>query len=356
MQSTLTSRESDPHDNFVVEPDVVLAARADHAPPDPISSLLTPPIHPTPEPPAPAPARAAPADTMFGAPTKGDIQIPRDIHVLGERPPRGKWAGRVTIGFLFAICSAAAAAGWDHYGDRARDTVKAVVANWTPFTLPSQPAAAASASAQPAAPAVAADQASAQPAPAAQPAQDTTSQGSASQATPSQASNTSSQATSSQTTASQAAASTDAAPAAAAPDSTQSLQSMAQDVASMGQQIAALKASIGQLKASQDQMAQQMSRDAARTPVARTSQAKPAQAVSVEQSLRARVSAALSPRPAPPRKPRPVYAPAQASAALPTAITAPPMPPSQPAQYELRGQAVDPADGDPVVRPPMPVR
>jgi hypothetical protein len=344
MQSTLTSREADPHDDFVVEPDVVLAARADHAPPDPISSLLTPPIHPAPEPSAPAPAREPPADTASRAPAKDDIRIPRDIHVLGERPPRGKWAGRVTIGFLFALCSAAAAEGWDHYGDTARDRVKAVVANWTPFTLPSQPAAAASTAAQPVTPAAATDQASAQPEPAAQ---DTTSQGSASQVPASQAA------------ASQPTASTGAAPIAAAPDSTQSLQSMAQDVASMGQQIAALKASLEQLKAGQDQMAQQMSRDTARTPAARTSQAKPAPAASVEQSLRSRASAALSPRPAPPRKPRPVYPP-QASAALPPAITAPPMPPPQPAspplQYEPRAQAVDQADGDPVMRPPMPVR
>jgi uncharacterized small protein (DUF1192 family) len=340
MQSTLISREADPHDNFVVEPDVVLAARADHAPPDPISSLLTPPIHPAPEPSAPAPSREPPAGPASRAPVKDDIRIPRDIHVLGERPPRGKWAGRLTIGVLFALCSAAAAAGWDHYGDTARDTVKAVVANWTPFTLPSQPAAAAGTAAQPAAPATATDQASAQPAPAAQPAQDTTSQGSASQ-----------------TTASQTTASIAAAPTPAAPDSAQSLQSMAQDVASMGQQIAALKASIEQLKAGQDQMAQQMSRDAARTPVARTSQAKPAPAAAGEQGLRARVSAALSPRPAAPRKPRPVYPPAQASAALPPAITAPsPQPAPAPLQYEPRAQAVGQADGDPVVRPPMPVR
>ena len=29
MQSTLTAREADPHDMFVIEPDVVLAARVD---------------------------------------------------------------------------------------------------------------------------------------------------------------------------------------------------------------------------------------------------------------------------------------------------------------------------------------
>ena len=184
MQSTLISRESDPHDIFVVEPDVVLATRADHAPPDPISSLLTPPAHPAPELAArpalePVPVPVPPADTASRAPVNDDIQIPRDIHVSGQRPPRGKWAGRVTIGFLFALGSAAAAEGWNHYGDTARETVKAVAANWTPFTLAAQQAGATSTAAQPAAPAAAADQASAQPAPAAQPAQDTTSQGSA---------------------------------------------------------------------------------------------------------------------------------------------------------------------------------
>src|ERR1700749_2019203 len=129
MQSTLISRESDPHDAFMVEPDVVLAARADHAPPDPISSLLTPPIHPAPElaarpapelavrpapelaarpspelaarpAPPPVPPPVPPVDTASRAPANNDIQIPRDIHIAGQRPPRGKWAGRVTIGFL----------------------------------------------------------------------------------------------------------------------------------------------------------------------------------------------------------------------------------------------------------------
>ena len=127
----------------------------------------------------------------------------------------------------------------------------------------------------------------------------------------------------------------------------------------MGQQIASLKASIEQLKASQDQMAQQMSRDVARTPVARTSQARPSEIRPAEPSLRAKGTAALSPRPAvPPRKPRPVYARAQTFGALPPAIAAPPMPQPQPApmQYEPRAQAVDQADGDMVMRPPMPVR
>jgi hypothetical protein len=381
MQSTLISkeadpisRETDPHDVFVVEPDVVLAARADQAPPDPIRSLLTPPIHPAPELAArpapelaarpapelaarPAPPPVPPVDTASRAPTNNDIQIPRDIHVAGQRPPRGKWAGRAAIGFLFALGSAAAAEGWNHYGDTAGDTVKAVVANWTPFTLAAQRTAATSTAAQPAAPA-AVDQASAEPAPAAQPAQDTTSQAPAQPAPAAQpVQDTTSQGSASQDPAPHGAASTVTASTAAAPDQAQSLQSMAQDVASMGQQIAALKASIEQLKASQDQMAQQMSREVAKTPVARTSQAKPAPPVHLEQSLRAKVTAAFSPRSAapPPRKPRPVSAP-QASAALPSAITAPPQPAPPPVQYEPRAQAVDQADGDPVVRPPMPVR
>ena len=336
MQSTLISRESDPHDAFMVEPDVVLAARADHA--DPISSLLTPPIHPAPElsattpiPPAAPTVRAAVAD---------DIEVPRDIHVSGQRPSRGRWASRAIIGFLFALGSAAAAEGWDHYGDTAR----AFIANWTPFVLNSSPSPEKTAVAgQPNAPEVqgssqaAADQAAAQPAPVAQPAQDAASTGPAS---------------------------TGAAPvvAAAVPSSP---PPMVRDLAAMGQQIEALKASIEQLKAGQQQMAQQLAQQTARNSAARTTQARPSEIKPADQSLRAKVTAALSPRPpAPlPRRPRPaayppgpVYAPSQA-AALPPAIAAP-MPPPQaaPLQYEPRTQAVDQADGDPVVRPPMPVR
>ena len=43
MQSTLTPRETDPHDVFVIEPDVVLAAR--QASPDPVQELLSPLAH-----------------------------------------------------------------------------------------------------------------------------------------------------------------------------------------------------------------------------------------------------------------------------------------------------------------------
>src|ERR1700721_669344 len=41
MQSTLTPQETDPHDTFLIEPDVVLATRADHALPDPVQDALS---------------------------------------------------------------------------------------------------------------------------------------------------------------------------------------------------------------------------------------------------------------------------------------------------------------------------
>jgi hypothetical protein len=341
MQSTLTSTETDPHGIFVVEPDVVLAARADHAASDPISSLLAPPIHPTPDLSATTPI--PPAAPNFRAAVADDIEVPRDIHVLGERPSRGRWASRAIIGFLFALGSAAAAEGWDHYGDTAR----AFIANWTPFVLNSSPPPEKAAVAgQPGDPdvqvppqAAAADQAPAQPAPATQPAPD---------AAPT-------------ATASTGPAST--APPVVAAASPPSPPPMARDLAAMGQQIEALKASIEQLKAGQEQMAQQMAQQMARNSAARTTQARPSEIKPGDQSLRAKVTAALSPRPAappPPRRPRPaypsapVYAPSQA-AALPPAIAAPPPQPA-PLQYEPRAQAVDQADGDLVVRPPMPVR
>lgn len=312
MQSTLTSSETDPHDIFVIEPDVVLAARADRAP-YPIRSVPeAPPIQPAPS--------VTVADATLHAPANDDIQIPRDIRVSGEKPARRRWAARTIIGFLFAICSAAAAEGWNHYGDKATATAKAVIANWTPSALASPPAEAAGTTAQPGASAAAADTASV---PAAQSAQGPTSQNNA------------------------PIAATDAAPV------------PAQDVASMGQQIAALKASIEQLKASQDQMAQQLSRDATRTPLARTSPAKPS-AAPVEQSLHAKVTAALSQRPVapppPPRKPRSPYPPAQTAATLQPATTSAMPPQPAPPPYQPRLQAIDQSDGDPVVRPPMPVR
>ena len=341
MQSTLTSTETDPHDIFVVEPDVVLAARADHAASDPISPLLAPPIHP----------RARSLGPGHGDGTAGRTNVSRGrrrryrgaagLHVSGERAPRGRWASRAIIGFVFALGSAAAAEGWDHYGD----TAKAFIANWTPFVLNSSPPPEnAAVAGQPGAAEVqgssqaAADQAPAQPAPPAQlapdgiychrihrPRIDGHSRGRS--------------------------RSLSAVPAI---DGTRSRSDGPRDRGAQGQ----YRAAQGRPRTDGATDGPQMVRHS----VARTTQTRPSDIKPADQSLRAKATAALSPRPAapPPRRPRPayppapVYAPSQA-AALPPAVAAPPSQPA-PLQYERRTQAADQADGDPVVRPPMPVR
>ena len=97
MQSTLTPTETDPHDIFVIEPDVVLAARADQTPAAPTVDTTFRATATT----------AAPAAGDIRAP---EIEVPGDIHLLGKRPPRGRMA-RAILGFVFAIGAAAATAG-----------------------------------------------------------------------------------------------------------------------------------------------------------------------------------------------------------------------------------------------------
>jgi len=132
MQSTLTSRETDPHDIFAIEPDVVLAARADKSPSDLVHDILSrsssPQAHIQSHMASTASAGASPppqVDTTFR---------PTNVNsILGERPSSGKWAKRSFMA-LFALCSAVAAAGWQHYGDEA----KQMIASWTPsFALSS---------------------------------------------------------------------------------------------------------------------------------------------------------------------------------------------------------------------------
>src|ERR1700712_1623191 len=60
MQSTPNLREADPHDGFVIEPDVSLAARADKAPLDLLYDVLSHPSAPRPSDPAPAQVRPDP--------------------------------------------------------------------------------------------------------------------------------------------------------------------------------------------------------------------------------------------------------------------------------------------------------
>ena len=300
MHSTPAPRETDPHDIFAIEPDVVLAARPDKmaANPKPDGRPSGPQGHKISD--VVAGMSAPSLDATFRAAAVNNIKVPSD------RPATGKWVRRALMSFLFALCSAFAAAGWTQYGDAA----KAMVMSFAPrfFLTASPPQENPEAAMQPSSPvpqAAEADQAAEQPAPAAQSAQSV-------------------------------------APAVAAlpAESAQSLQSMQQ-------QIEQLKASIEQLKAGQEQMSRDIARNSeTRTALARTS----------EQILRPRI-AALPPRSAaaPARKPRPAFAPVQAAAAptLPPPAAAAPVAPLQPPPP---AQATAPPDGEPVLRPPMPVR
>jgi hypothetical protein len=298
-------RDNDPHDVLEIAPGVVLAARA-----EPEFATLAPgavsraaePIFQA----KPGGAAAAQAPSLDATLRAEDVD---HRHAAGS--PIGKWT-KAIIGVLFAMGSAGAAVGWDHYGDRA----KQMIASWTPLLVatssPSPPASAAP-SEQTDTPAVsppdtqpaAATTAPAQPVAAAQPAEAV-------------------------------------APSAPAPEQAQSL-------ASMAQQIEQLKASVEQLKAGQEQM----SRDIARASEVKASELRPS-----EPNLRPRIAAprmaAPPPRPAAglTRKPRPS---ASAAPYLP-----PPLPPiAAPAvvpQPVPEAQATVETDGNPVVRPPLPVR
>jgi hypothetical protein len=200
MQSTLTAREADPHDMFVIEPDVVLAARAD-APDrqrrEPDLRALVSEISAG----VAAQAAAPDVDTSF-----------RAAHVAKKH---GRWLSRFIVAFLFALVSAIGATAWQRYGDRAQAYV-AMTASL--LGLSSLQATSAPAS-TPAVAEAAADQATA---PAEAPAQP---------------------------------ADTAAASAPASTDQTQQIQSLTRDLAAMSQQVEQLKASIAELKAGQGQLA-----------------------------------------------------------------------------------------------------
>ncbi len=215
------------------------------------------------------------------------------VAAAGGRSSIGRWAKNASVAFLFALCSAMAAAVWTHHGDAARQ----MISSWMP---PFAVAAFESTEAPPPGQAAESDQASAQPVSTAQP--------------------------------------DGAAPAvAAAAADPQLLTSMAHDLAAMGQQIEQLKASIAELRDSQAQMSRDMTRKF--------------------ETLSSERVAALPPRPvAAPRKPRPVPPPpptATASTVPPPyypAYPAPPPPmPAPPPQTTVQ------PDGEPVVRPPMPL-
>jgi hypothetical protein len=310
MQSTLT-KQADPHDVFLIES--VLAACAKLASSEPADRAVSPPLAPQAHIAAGGSAAApAPAvDATFRAAAVDHVEVPPDqVHGALARRSTGRWAMRASLGFVFALASAIAAAAWQHYGDAAMQEIT----SWTPpFTLASSPPPAAPVAADqpdpPANQASAADETQVQPAPPAQPAQDTA-----------------------------------AAMASAAADPAPLPPSVARDLAAMGQQIEQLKASIEQLKTDQEEMTRQMSRDGA----ARTAEQGPHQKLS-----------ALPPRPPapPPRKPRPLFPPVQTTA-VPIAPAPAPLPPPAMAAVPPPPQAqpMTEPDGEPVVRPPMPVR
>jgi hypothetical protein len=202
------------------------------------------------------------------------------------------WIRRAGTVFVFALISVVAAALWKHHGDTARQTV----AGWVPLSLAtSSPAAEPSAE------------------PAGQPA-------------PEQ------QAVAAQPAAEAASPTTSGFP----PEAEQQIQSLTRDLADKAQQVEQLKAQIETLKANQQAAV------APTPPVARAPAPKP-QPPKVT---------ALPPRPVPVAPPpRPAYQPAtQAAVAAPPppAATAPPpvYPPPQPTTQP---------NGEPIVRPPMPL-
>jgi hypothetical protein len=346
MQSTLTPQDTDPHDVFVIEPDVVLAAR--QASPDPVQELLSHLAHkaagrsPEVSAAAPTPAVDTPTvDTTFRAAAIDKIDTTDRPVAPDDRPRISWWVKRAFIAFMFALGSAFAAAAWTHHGAAA----KQMISSWLPpFVLAAspvsdnpvadKPAAAEQPDSAPAQ-AATADQAPAQPASVAQP---TDSAAPAAAASPAQS-----------------------APTTQSP----STESMARDLKTMGQQIEQLKASIDQLKASQAQM----SRDTAKNSEAKNSEPSPRPRAAA--AFPPRPVAAIPPRsiPTPPRKPKTAYLPPPAvitsppptysqspSYAVPPAPPPPPLPQPLVSQPAPLPEANVPSDDGPVIRPPMPLR
>ena len=328
LKSAQPQQEADPHDVFAIES--ILAGRGDHrAPPlahDP-GQPVAPPVHVAPE--ISVAAAAAPqVEPVFRATDDRNIEIESvrsdeirvdDLKPPGERPTSklGKRLVMATLGLSGAV----AAAAWQHYGDQA----KATAVNWAPQSVlavlsSSDTPSAAESAATSAVQVAASDQAVAsdQPATTEQPAQP------AAPAKPEQAA---------------------AVPAATVPSAEAAqLQAMAQDLAAMTKQVEELKASIAQLRTSHAQMA----REVAKAAEARAPDARPA-----EQTPRPRVAAAPPPRAAAPPAPR-RPPPAQAAYIPPVQPLPPPAATPVQAQPALPPQLAD--DGQPVVRPPMPVR
>jgi hypothetical protein len=300
MQSTLKLHQTDSGATYPIAPEVTLEPRAGQGSPDPVHEILSllsqrraqKEVEVLGDEPQPSTEMTPDVDVTFRA---SDVAPAR---VAGDRSAFGRWARNASVAFVFALCSALAAAVWSHHGREARQ----MISSWMPpFAVAAFDPEQTPAPAPPPAQATTSDQALAQPAPAAQP---------------------------------------DAPAPAIAASNTDSplLTSMARDLAAMGQQIEQLKASIAQLRDSQAQM----SRDVARN----------------FEAMNSEKVAALPPRPVaapPPRKPRPIPPPVPAmnASTVPPpyhpAYAAPPVPAPPPPQTTVQ------PDGEPVVRPPMPL-
>lgn len=316
MHSTLTASEADPRDVFMIESLLAGGAKPPAAEPAPgVSPASAPPVNIAPDfsaipaPTVEATIRAAADDVRIG-----DIRVD-DIKPLDDEPAP-KWMKRLVMSVL-ALCGAVAAAAWQHHGD----TAKQMIADLTPSivsasseltsaVLGSSPPAQTPDAAGPPASAVQAanaDQA-ATPAPPAQP--------------------------------SQAAAPTPSAPS---PESIPSMQSMARDLAAMGQEIEQLKASIEQMKTAQAHQAQMATAKPAVPRTIEAAIAAPAPRAKMPPRVRAAAAPAYRPKPAYSA----AYSPPPVAAAPPPAVA--PVPP-----LPERAQATA-TDGEPVVRPPMPM-
>lgn len=305
MLSALDDKQHDPHDAVEISPDVVLVARAaaDFPSLAPDATGREAHVH--------APDVATPkVDTTF-----------RATDTSGERSLAGKWLRSSGIAFLFALASALGASAWERYGDDAQAVLaglspQSTLASLLPTSLPAwlmpgKAAVAAQPDATTAPQAVAAD-------PSSQPA------------------------------APQAAGNAAPAAAAAPADSSQLIQSMARDVASLSEQLSDLKARLAELKAGQEQLGRDIAKASeARIAEPRVSEARPEpRPTKLGAPPRPLGTLVASPhRPKPPSYP---YPPAQAAYVPPPTTAAPVQIAPPPATTQ--------PDGDPVVRPPMPVR
>ena len=294
MLATTTTKDGDAQPHAVIDPEIVLAARADRVtaepdrrPPPRAAEISPPKIDPESRPAAPEAAAS------------------------GSRSSVGTWLVRTVLVVLFGVCSAVAAAAWQTYGDQAQE----LVAHWMPrISLMSN-----------------ADRDGSAPAAAPLSHETTTATASAAPQAQEPAAN--------------------AAAATVTSEQVQMLQSMARDIAALSQQVNELKAGIAQLKAGQDQVARDVARAAEAKPTERTAEARAFDPRAIEQTLRPRpaprpATAAVAPPPgaaAVPHRPRPTTA----------AVPPPPAPMALQSAPPPQG-ATDP--DQPVVRPPMPVR